>query len=88
MEFKVGDIVKVAEWVGVVTDILNSDTNGTFLRIQSPRNIYRRMVGEFIEVGLNPSLIRKATKEELQAEIEAYKARMDREMSALAAVAR
>lgn len=83
VQLEVGDVVRVAEWFGVISEILKSEDGRTFLRVQSPRNIHRRMVGEFIEVDLNPSLIRKGTMDELYQEVDLYRKRFEKEISAL-----
>jgi hypothetical protein len=69
---KIGDIIKMRSWHGVVLDVFINDTGQTILRVQTVRNIFRRLNPEFIEFDLAPDMISPATMEDLQAEIERY----------------
>lgn len=46
----------------------------TILRVQTVRNIFRRLNPEFIEFDLAPEAISPATLSDLQAEVESYQA--------------
>ena len=69
---KVGDIIKMRSWHGVVLDVFTNDADKVILRVQTVRNIFRRLNPEFIEFDLAPDMISPATIEDLQAEIERY----------------
>ncbi len=66
---KVGDIIKMHSWHGVVLDIFKSETGGTVLRVQTARNVFRSFPPEFIQVDLAPDAITPASREELDREI-------------------
>jgi hypothetical protein len=67
---KVGDIIRMHSWHGVVLGVFKSDENKTVLKIQTARNVFRNFNPEFIEIDLNPGAITPATMEDLQREIE------------------
>jgi len=69
---KVGDIIRMRSWHGVVLDVFKNDTGKTILRVQTVRNVFRRLNPEFIEFDLAPDMIEVATMDDLQAEIENY----------------
>ena len=69
---KVGDIIRMRSWHGVVLDVFKNDTGKTILRVQTVRNIFRRLNPEFIEFDLASDMIEVATMDDLQAEIENY----------------
>ncbi len=68
----VGDIIRMRSWHGVVLDVFKNDTGKTILRVQTVRNVFRRLNPEFIEFDLAPDMIEAATMDDLQAEIENY----------------
>ena len=69
---KVGDIIRMRSWHGVVLDVFKNDAGKTILRVQTVRNIFRRLNPEFIEFDLAPDMIEVATMADLQTEIENY----------------
>jgi hypothetical protein len=69
---KVGDIIRMRSWHGVVLDVFKNDTGRTVLHVQTVRNVFRRLNPEFIEFNLAPDMIEIATMDDLQAEIENY----------------
>jgi len=69
---KVGDIIRMRSWHGVVLDVFQNDVGKTILRVQTVRNIFRRLNPEFIEFDLAPDMIDMATMDDLQSEIENY----------------
>lgn len=69
---KVGDIIKMRSWHGVVLDVFTNEMGKTILRVQTVRNIFRRLNPEFIEFDLAPEAISPATVDDLQTEVESY----------------
>lgn len=69
---KVGDVIRMRSWHGVVLDVFTNEAGKTILRVQTVRNIFRRLNPEFIEYDLAPDAIFPATEGDLQAEIEQY----------------
>ena len=69
---KVGDIIKMRSWHGVVLDVFTNEMGKTILRVQTVRNIFRRLNPEFIEFDLAPEAISPAKVDDLQAEVESY----------------
>ena len=69
---KVGDIIRMRSWHGVVLDVFKNDAGRTVLRVQTVRNVFRRLNPEFIEFDLAPDMIERATMDDLQAKIENY----------------
>jgi hypothetical protein len=69
---KVGDIIRMRSWHGVVLDVFTNEVGKTVLRVQTVRNIFRRPNPEFIEYDLAPEAISPATMNDLQTEIEQY----------------
>lgn len=80
---KVGDIVRMRSWHGVVLDVFKNETGKTILRVQTARNVFRRLNPEFIELDLAPELIEVATIADLQAEIESYQQFLNRSITEL-----
>jgi len=69
---KVGDIIRMRAWHGVVLDVFKNEAGKTILRVQTARNVFRRLNPEFIEIDLAPEMIAPATLADLRAEIENY----------------
>lgn len=68
---KIGDVVKIRNWYGVVLDITyTADNQPAILQVQTPRNIFRNMGPEFIDVRLAPDHIQPASRADLDKEIE------------------
>lgn len=74
---KVGDIVRLRSWHGVVLDVFTNSSDRTVLRVQTVRNLFRRLNPEFIEFDLAPDTIVPATLDDLKQEIEQYQAFLD-----------
>lgn len=66
---KIGEIIKMHSWHGVVLGIFRSQTGGTVLRVQTARNVFRSFPPEYIEVDLAPEAITPATRADLDKEI-------------------
>ena len=66
---KIGEVIKMNSWHGVVLDVFTSETGGMVLRVQTARNVFRGYPPEFIEVDLNPEAISPATRADLEKEI-------------------
>jgi hypothetical protein len=71
---KVGDIIRMRSWHGVVLAVYKGEAGGTILRVQTVRNIFRKLSPEFIELDLATEHITPATLDELQQEIEQHRA--------------
>lgn len=68
---KVGDVVKIQNWHGVILDITYTSNNQpAILQVQTPRNVFRNMGPEFIDIRLAPDKIQAANKQDLENEIE------------------
>jgi hypothetical protein len=67
---KVGDIIKMHAWHGVVLNVFSSETGRTVLQVQTARNVFRGYPPEFIEVEAAPDAISPATRQDLEAEID------------------
>lgn len=66
---KAGDIIKMRAWHGIVLDVFKNETGRTVLRVQTVRNIFRKLGPELIEVDIAPEQVMPATPEELHQEI-------------------
>ena len=66
---KVGDIIRMRSWHGIVLDVYQSKAGKTVLQVQTIRNILRKLGPELIEVDLAPEHIAPATIEDLHQEI-------------------
>ncbi len=69
---KVGQIIRLRSWHGVVLDVFTNENGGTILRVQTVRNVFRRLNPEFIEFDLAPDAIQAASLEDLDAEVASY----------------
>lgn len=66
---KVGDIIKMQWWHGVVLKVFKNEAGGTVLQVQTVRNVFRGYGPEFIEVEIAPEAISPATEADLEREI-------------------
>jgi hypothetical protein len=66
---KVGDIIKMRSWHGIVLDVYHNQAGKTILQVQTIRNIFRKLGPELIQLDLAPEHISPATLEDLQQEI-------------------
>jgi ssDNA-binding replication factor A large subunit len=74
---KVGDIIRMRSWHGVVLDVFTNEAGKTILRVQTVRNVFRRLTPEYIEFDLAPDTISPATVDDLKTEIEQYRSFLD-----------
>ncbi|MCB0166057.1 MAG: hypothetical protein KDI79_17620, partial [Anaerolineae bacterium] len=56
-------------WHGIVLDVFKNDMGRTVLRVQTVRNIFRKLGPELIEVDIAPDQITPATHQDLLNEI-------------------
>lgn len=68
----VGQIIHLRSWHGVVLDVFTNDAGKTILRVQTVRNVFRRLNPEFIEFDLAHDAIEPASLDDLQAEVASY----------------
>jgi hypothetical protein len=66
---KVGDLIKMHSWHGVVLGVFTNEAGGMVLQVQTARNVFRGYPPEFIEVDLAPEAITPATRADLDKEI-------------------
>ena len=66
---KSGDIIKMRAWHGIVLDVFQNELGQTVLRVQTVRNIFRKLGPELIEIDIAPDQITPATREDLLNEI-------------------
>lgn len=66
---KVGDIIKMHSWHGVVLKVFTNPEGGTVLQVQTARNVFRGYPPEFIEIEAAPNAITPATRADLETEI-------------------
>ena len=66
---KPGDIIKMRAWHGIVLDVFQNEMGQTVLRVQTVRNIFRKLGPELIEIDIAPDQITPATREDLLNEI-------------------
>ena len=66
---KSGDIIKMRAWHVIVLDVFKNDLDQTVLRVQTVRNIFRKLGPELIEVDIAPDQITPATRQDLLNEI-------------------
>ena len=68
-EPRIGDIIKMHNWHGVVLKVFKAETGSTVLQVQTARNVFRGYPPEFIEVDIAPNAIVPATRADLEKEI-------------------
>jgi predicted enzyme involved in methoxymalonyl-ACP biosynthesis len=83
---KVGDVIRMRSWHGIVLDVFTNEAGKSILRVQTVRNIFRRLNPEFVEYNLAPDAITPATVSDLQAEIEQYHKSLNESLEELMAV--
>ncbi len=71
---QVGQIIRLRSWHGVVLDVFTNEVGKTILRVQTVRNVFRRLNPEFIEFDLAPDAIETASLDDLEAEVASYEA--------------
>ena len=66
---KIGDIIKMRSWHGIVLDVYQNESSKTVLQVHTARNVFRKLGPELIEVDLAPEHITPASMADLQQEI-------------------
>ena len=64
-----GNVIKMRAWHGIVLDVFNNENGRTVLRVQTVRNIFRKLGPELIEINIAPDQITPATRQDLLNEI-------------------
>ena len=85
---QVGQIIRLRSWHGVVLDVFTNEAGKTILRVQTVRNVFRRLNPEFIEFDLAPDAIEPASLDDLQAEVANYEAVLEQSLQELVSQAR
>ena len=83
MTFKKGDIVRMHSWHGVVIDIFENGTENIVLKVQTARNVFRKLPPELIELDAAPNKISLASPSDLQTEIERHQSMQQNAIEAL-----
>lgn len=83
-----GQIIRLRSWHGVVLDVFTNEAGKTILRVQTVRNVFRRLNPEFIEFDLAPDAIEPASLDNLQAEVANYEAVLQQSLQELISQAR
>lgn len=84
---QVGQVIRLRSWHGVVLDVFTNEVGKTILRVQTVRNVFRRMNPEFIEFDLAPDAIEVASLEELQGEVARYQGMLQQSIQDLVSCA-
>lgn len=80
---QVGDIIRMRAWHGIVLDKFVNEQGKTILKVQTARNVFRRLNPEFIEYDLAPDVIEIATADQLQHEIAGYMEALNKSIAEL-----
>ncbi len=80
---KIGDVIRMRSWHGVVLDVFQNEAGKTILQVQTVRNLYRRLNPEFIEFDAAPETISPATLNELRDEAQQYQNFLDQRLDEL-----
>ena len=70
--FKKGDVVKMHSWHGVVLDVFENQAGAKILKVQTARNVFRKLPPELIELDAAPGQISLAAADDLNAEIASH----------------
>lgn len=84
---QIGQVIRLRSWHGVVLDVFTNEVGKTILRVQTVRNVFRRMNPEFIEFDLAPDAIEVASLEELQSEVARYQGMLQQSIQHLVSCA-
>ncbi len=84
---QIGQVIRLRSWHGVVLDVFTNEVGKTILRVQTVRNVFRRMNPEFIEFDLAPDAIEVASMEELQGEVARYQGMLQQSIQELVSYA-
>ena len=68
-----GDVIKIHHWHGVVLAVYTAETGQTILKVQTARNVFRKLPPELIELTNDPAAIAPATVADLMAEVEQHR---------------
>lgn len=82
---KKGDIVKIHHWHGVVLAVYTAKSGQTVLKVQTARNVFRKLPPELIELTGSPAAVTPATVADLMAEVEQHRRVQDSAIEALLA---
>ncbi|MDX1520954.1 MAG: hypothetical protein R3264_04965 [Anaerolineae bacterium] len=81
---KVGDVVGIYNWFGVILAThFDEEGNLSILEVQTPRNLFRNLNPELIDYRQNPEAIRRASRADLEQEIEMRQKMLDSNIEAL-----
>ena len=72
----------------MVLDVFTNDAGKTILRVQTVRNVFRRLNPEFVEFDLAPDAIEPAELSDLQCEVAGYEAALQQSIEDLVSLAR
>ena len=77
-KIKVGDVVKIHNWFGVVLEI-HRDEDGvlSIIRVQTARNLFRGHGPEYLDIRMQPEAIEQATLADLEQEIATHQRLLD-----------
>lgn len=75
---QVAQIIRLRSWHGVVLDVFTNDAGKTILRVQTVRNVFRRLNPD-----LAPDAIEPANLDDLQREVTSYEAALQRSIGEL-----
>lgn len=83
-DFKIGQIIKIRSWHGVILDVhYSADGRPSVLKVQTARNVFRKLGPELIDLTLAPESIQTATLDDLKGEIEKHQEMLEGEIAAL-----
>lgn len=82
---KVGEFIKIRSWHGLVIDVFKNDRGNIVLRVQTVRNVFRKLGPEFIELDLAPEQITPARLDDVQKEIEQHRKMQENALAQLLA---
>lgn len=71
MDFEIGDIVKIADWTGVVIDKVVTKSGKVLLQIDSPKDRYHNHRPEWLEC--NAELILHGNAQDIRCEVDRYR---------------
>ncbi len=83
---KRGDVIRMHHWHGIVLERFTGDT-GIILKVQTARNVFRKMPPELIEISNDSTAVAPATHADLLAEIEQHRRIQDSAINAMLAAA-
>jgi hypothetical protein len=82
--FKVGQVIKIRSWHAVILGVYYSAAGEPqVIKVQTARNVFRKLGPELIDLTLAPDSIHPATIDDLWREIEQHKKVLDKEIETL-----